>query len=101
MHTKSKKEQFNAIRANVKKEMAMPRMAKSARIAKLNLDTTRKPEPPSATMPGAVDKIVPSPSQPERVQIAIDEADHGYRNLCIENALTDKRGDDVRLKKGG
>lgn len=36
---KGKKEPGNATRASVKKEMAKPRMAKSARIAELNLDT--------------------------------------------------------------
>ena len=55
-----------------------------------------------STMPGTVDKIIPSPrpSQPEKAQIAVDEADHQYRNLRIENTLTDEHGDDVRLKKG-
>ena len=53
-------------------------------------------------MPGTVDKIIPSPrpSQPEKAQIAVDVADHRYRDLRIENALTDENGDDVKLKKG-
>ena len=82
--------------------MAKPRMARSARIAELNLDTARIPEQPSTTMPGTVDKIIPSPrpSQPEKAQIAVDGADHRYRDLRIENTLTDEHGDDVRLKKG-
>jgi len=82
--------------------MAKPRMAKSARIAELNLDTTRISEQPSATMPGTADNIIPSPgpSQPERAQIAIEEADQGYQDLRIENMLTDENGDDVKLKKG-
>jgi hypothetical protein len=36
-------------------------MARSARIAELNLDTARTPEQPSASLPGTVDKIIPSP----------------------------------------
>ena len=82
--------------------MAKPRMARSARLAELNLDTARIPEQPSATMPGTVEKIIPSPrpSQPEKAQIAVDGADHRYRDLRIENTLTDEHGDDVRLKKG-
>jgi hypothetical protein len=102
LHKKSKKEPRNATRASVKKEMAKPRMARSARIAELNLDTARIPEQPSVTMPGTVDKIIPSPhpSQPERAQIAMDGADRRNRDLLIENALTDENGDDVRLKKG-
>jgi hypothetical protein len=33
-------------------------------------------------------------------QIAVDGADHGYRDLRIENTLTNEHGDDVKLKKG-
>jgi len=53
-------------------------------------------------MPGTVHKIIPSPrpSQLEKAQIAVDGVDHRYRNLRIDNALTDENGDDVRLKKG-
>jgi hypothetical protein len=53
-------------------------------------------------MPGTVDKIIPSPrpSQLEKAQIAVDGAAHRYRDLRIENTLTDEHGDDVRLKKG-
>ena len=53
-------------------------------------------------MPGTVKRIIPSPrpSQPEKAQIAIDRADHSYRNLLFENTLADEHGDDVRLKKG-
>ena len=82
--------------------MAKPRMARSARIAQLKLDTTRIPEQPSVTMPGTVDKIILSrwPNQPEKAQIAVEEADHGYQDLRIENTLTDENGDDVRLEKG-
>jgi hypothetical protein len=98
----SKKESDGAARASITKEMAEPRMARSAKIAELNLNTARVPEQPSATMPGTVDKIIPSPrpSQPEKAQIAVDVADHRYRDLRIENALTDENGDDVKLKKG-
>jgi hypothetical protein len=102
MKKKAKKEFGEATRASVKKEMARPRMAKSARITELNLDTARIPEQPSTTMSGTVDKIIPSPrpSQPEKAQIAVDGADHRHRDLRIENTLTDEHGDDVRLKKG-
>ena len=102
LHKKSKKEARNATHATVKKEMAKPRMARSARITELNLDTARIPEQPSAPMPGTVDKIIPPPrlGQPEKAQIAVDGADHRHRDLRIENTLTDENGDDVRLKKG-
>jgi hypothetical protein len=102
LHKKGKKEPGNATRASVMKEMAKPRMARSSRIAELNLDTARISEQPSVTMLGTVDKIIPSPrpSQPEKAQSAVDGADHRYRDLRIENTLTDEHGDDVRLKKG-
>jgi hypothetical protein len=102
LHKKNIKEPGTATHASVKKEMAKPRMAKSARIAELNLDTARIPEQPSTTIPGTVDKLIPSPrpSQPENAQIALDGADHRYRDLRIENTLTDENGDEVRLKKG-
>jgi len=34
------------------------------------------------------------------VQIAVEGADHLYREIRIENTLTDEHGDTVRLKKG-
>jgi hypothetical protein len=82
--------------------MAKPRMARSARIAELKLDSARIPEHPSITMPGTVKKIIPSlrPNQPETAQIAVDGADRLHRNLRFENTLTDEHGDDVKLKKG-
>jgi hypothetical protein len=51
-HKKAKNGSSNATRASVKKEMAKPRMAKSARIAELHLDTARTPEHPSTTVAG-------------------------------------------------
>jgi hypothetical protein len=102
LHKKGKKEPSNALLVGIKKEMAIPRVARSARITEVNLDTARIPEQPSTTMSGTVDKIIPSPrpSQPEKAQIAVDGADHRHRDLRIENTLTDENGDDVRLKKG-
>jgi hypothetical protein len=99
---KAKKKTGSSTRASVRKEMARPRMSKSGRIAELNLDTARIREQPSTTMPGTVDKIIPSslPSQPEKAQIAVDRTDHRHRDLRIENTLTDEHGDDVKLKKG-
>jgi hypothetical protein len=86
----------------VRKLIDEPRISKSARIAELNLDVARIPEPASTIMPGTVEKLIPSvgPSQPEKAQIGIDGADLGYRNLRIENSLTDKHGNEVRLKQG-
>jgi hypothetical protein len=102
MHKKTRKKTGNASFVSVNREMAKPRMARSAKIAELNLDTARISEPPSTTMPGTVNKIIPSlrASQPEKAQIAVDGADQRHRELRFENTLTDEHGDDVRLKKG-
>ena len=102
LRKKAKKGSENPIPASVKKEMSMPRMARSARIAELKLNHARVPQQPSATMPGTVDKIVPylRSRQVEQAQVVIDGAEHGYRDICIENTLTDEYGDEVKLKKG-
>ncbi len=35
-----------------------------------------------------------------KAQIAVDRVNRRYRNLRIENSLTDEHGDEVKLKKG-
>jgi hypothetical protein len=102
LHKRTRKEFGSATHASVKKEMAKPRMSKSARIAELNLDTSRIPDRPSTTMPGEVDKIIPPPrpSQPEKAQIAVAGPGQRNQDLRIENTLTDEHGHDVKLKKG-
>ena len=96
------KEADNAARASVQKEMAKPRMAKSVRIAELNLDAERIPGRARTTVPGTVDKIIASrgPTQPGKAQIAVAGADDRHRDLRIENTLLDGNGDELRLKKG-
>ena len=100
LHKKAKK-RLSAL-VSVAKEMAKPRIARSARIAELKLDTTRIPGRPSLSMPGTVEKIIPSrrPSQPEKAQITVDGADRPHRNLRFENSLVDGHGDDVKLREG-
>lgn len=57
---------------------------------------------PSTTLPGTVEKIIksPYPSEPEKAQIAIEGADHLYKEIRIENTLKDENGNEVRLKQG-
>ena len=59
-------------------------------------------EKPSSTLAGTVEKIIPSPhpSVPERAQIAVEGADHLYREIRIENTLTGEDGEEVKLKPG-
>ena len=54
----------------------------------------------STTLPATVEKIIKpvSPREPEKAQIAVEGADHLYREIRIENALTDENGGKVRLK---
>jgi hypothetical protein len=56
----------------------------------------------SVTLPGKVEKIIRSthPSIPEKAQIAIEGADELYREIRVENALTDSNGEEVALKEG-
>jgi hypothetical protein len=57
---------------------------------------------PSITLPATVEKIIksPFPSTPEKAQLAVEGADHLYRELRIDNTLTDENGGKVRLKQG-
>jgi predicted ATP-grasp superfamily ATP-dependent carboligase len=83
------------------KEMAKPRVARSARIAELNLDPTRIAEQPSTNMPGTVDKKIIRPRKKSaKAQISIDGPDKQYRTIRIENNLIDEHGDNVSLNKG-
>jgi hypothetical protein len=56
----------------------------------------------STTLPGTVEKIIKGthPSEPEKAQIAVEGADHLYREIRIENTLTNENGQKVRLEEG-
>jgi len=55
-----------------------------------------------ATLPGTVEKIIksPFPNEPEKAQIAVEGADELYREIRIENTLTNEDGEEVSLKLG-
>lgn len=58
---------------------------------------------PNTTMPAVVEKIIkpmPFSDEPEKAQIAVQGADHYYREIRIENNLTDEKGRKVGLKPG-
>lgn len=59
-------------------------------------------EKPSTTKPGVVEKIIKPvvPNEPEKAQIAVEGADHLYREIRIENTLMDEHGKEVKLKEG-
>jgi hypothetical protein len=56
----------------------------------------------SVTLTGTVEKIVPGigSAVPEKAQIRVEGADDLYREIRIENTLTDDEGNKVNLKKG-
>ncbi len=51
---------------------------------------------------GTVEKIIKPivPSQPEKAQIGIDEADELYREIRVENVVTDQNGHKDKLAAG-
>jgi hypothetical protein len=56
----------------------------------------------SVTLPGVVERVIesPHPAVPERAQIAVVGADDLYREIRIDNALKDDKGEIVALKPG-
>ena len=57
----------------------------------------------STTLPGRVEKVIhphPSSGEPEKAQIAVEGADHLYREIRVPNRLTDADGKKVKLKVG-
>lgn len=70
----------------------------------LEQDHDGKPsgEKATVTLPGIVEKIIRPiiPSEPEKAQIALEGADHLYREIRVENRLKDADGKEVALKPG-
>jgi hypothetical protein len=57
----------------------------------------------STKLPGTVEKViktVPGSGEPEKAQIAVEGADHLYRELRVPNKLTDEEGHKVKLVVG-
>jgi hypothetical protein len=49
----------------------------------------------STTLPGKVEKVIesdPASGEPEKAQIAVEGADHLYREIRVPNRLTDSDG---------
>jgi hypothetical protein len=59
-------------------------------------------EKANITLPAKVEKIIApqETDEPEKAQISIDSADDLYREVRIENTLTDENGEEVSLKEG-
>ena len=56
----------------------------------------------STTLPGTVEKIIKPiiAGEPEKAQISVEGADHLYREIRIENNLTNAEGEPVSLRRG-
>jgi hypothetical protein len=56
----------------------------------------------SAIMSGTVEKIIISPllNEPDKAQIHVAGADVLYREIRIDNSLTNENGEEVSLKLG-
>lgn len=54
------------------------------------------------TVEGVVQKVITPhfEDEPEKVEIALHEADHLYREVRLENTMTDEHGRHVALKRG-
>lgn len=59
-------------------------------------------EKASVTLPGTVEKIIPAVGNlvPEKAQINIEGGEDLYREIRVDNQLTDADGNPVSLKKG-
>jgi hypothetical protein len=53
-------------------------------------------------MRGSVQKVIKPiiPGEPEKAQIGIEDADDLYREIRVENVVTDENGGKARLKAG-
>ena len=49
---------------------------------------------------GTVQKIIKSPYEPEKAEIAVEGADPLYQEIRIENVLEDEHGRKAKLKQG-
>lgn len=57
----------------------------------------------STTLPGKVERVIPPQpytGEPEKAQIAVEGADHLYREIRVPNTLKDDKGQRVKLKQG-
>jgi len=78
----------------------MPKTSKRAHSKSASKSTSKSK--PKTSRPGRVEKIIksPFPNEPEKAEIAVEGADHLYREIRIENTLEDSKGNQVKLKTG-
>jgi ABC-type phosphate transport system substrate-binding protein len=56
----------------------------------------------AVTLPGVVEAVIPAvnPSEPDKAQISVQNAEELYREIRIDNTLQDQPGNTVELKEG-
>jgi hypothetical protein len=60
-----------------------------------------EPGKPTVTLTGTVGTIIPANSvEGEKAQIAVEDAEHLYKELRVENGLKDEHGKEMALKPG-
>jgi hypothetical protein len=67
------------------------------------VSSNNKKKKATAKLPGTVEKVIkpqPGTQEPEKAQIAVEGADHLYRELRVPNKLTDEDGNKVKLVVG-
>ena len=67
-----------------------------------NQSPSNASEKAAVTLPGTVEKIIPSvdPKGTEKAQIHIDGAQPLYREIRVDNVLRDESGEQAKLKIG-
>jgi len=65
-------------------------------------DSANSDDKPRTTLPGTVEKIIKPivPGEPDKAQIGVEGAEELYREIRIDNALKNEKGEEVALKEG-
>jgi hypothetical protein len=69
----------------------------------MSVDGKKKKKKASTKFPATVEKVIkphPGSGEPEKAQIAVEGADHLYREIRVPNKLVDEDGNKVKLKEG-
>jgi hypothetical protein len=67
------------------------------------VSTNGRKKKAATKFPAKVEKVIeahPQSGEPEKAQIAVEGADHLYRELRVPNNLVDEDGNKVKLKEG-
>jgi hypothetical protein len=88
-------------RSSVKLDLAKPRMSRSTKIAELKAyDASSRTAQHNVAGNRRQNNTFFAPEQTGKGTDHVEGPERRYRDLRIENVLTDEQGDKVRLKKG-